>query len=130
MSLSSDLVKAVAAQDELALRACFAAEVQFRAITPPGVRERTGAAETASLISAWFADSTELDLIDTHTDEVGDRLYISYRFEGVEEGEPFVVEQHLYCSLDGGLIEQADLLCSGFLPRRVDGVSGANLTGA
>jgi hypothetical protein len=117
MSLSSDLVKAVAAQDELALRACFAAEVQFRAITPPGVRERTGAAETASLISAWFADSTELDLIDTHTDEVGDRLYISYRFEGVEEGEPYVVEQQLYGTVQEGKIAQADLLCSGFRAR-------------
>jgi hypothetical protein len=122
MSLGSELVKAVAAQDESALQACFAADVQFRALTPPGVRERTGAAETASLILAWFADSTELDLIDTHTGEVGDRLYISYRFEGVEAGEPYVVEHHLYCSLGDGFIERADLLCSGFRPRRVDGV--------
>ena len=129
MSLGSELVEAVAAQDESALQACFAADVQFRALTPPGLRERTGAAETASLISAWFADSTELDLIDTHTDEVGDKLHISYRFEGVEEGEPFVVEQHLYCRIGDGRIERADLLCSGFLPRRVDGVSGGNLTG-
>lgn len=122
MSLGSELVQAIAAQDESALQACFAGEVQFRALTPPGLRERTGAAEAASLILAWFADSTELDLVDTHTDEVGDRLHISYRFEGVEEGDPFVVEQHLYCSLGDGVIEQADLLCSGFLPRRADGV--------
>jgi len=122
MSLDSELVKAVAAQDELALQACFAADVQFRALTPPGLRERTGAAETASLILAWFADSTELDLIDTHTEEVGDRLHISYKFEGVEEGEPYVVEHHLYCSVGDRVIERADLLCSGFRPRRVDGM--------
>ena len=52
---------------------------------------------------AWFADSTELDLVDSHTEEVGDRLHISYRFEGVEERKPYVVEQHLYCVLTGGV---------------------------
>jgi hypothetical protein len=117
MSLGSELVNAVAAQDESALQACFAADVQFHALTPPGVRERTGAAETVALISAWFADSTELDLVDTHTEEVGDRLYISYRFHGVEEGEPYVVEHHLYYNLGDGVIERAELLCSGFGPR-------------
>ena len=117
MSIGSELVQAVAAQDESALQACFAADVQFRALTPPGLRERTGAAETASLISAWFADSTELDLIDTHTDEVGDKLHISYRFEGVEEGEPYVVEQHLYGNVGDRVVERAELVCSGFRPR-------------
>ena len=60
--------------------------------------------------------STELDLVDTHTEEVGDRLYVSYRFHGVEEGEPYVVEQHLYCNVGDGVIERAELLCSGFRP--------------
>ena len=51
------------------------------------------------------------------TGDVGDRLHISYRFEGVEEGKPYVVEHHLYCTLDEqGLIARADLLCSGFRP--------------
>ena len=63
--------------------------------------------------------SPELDLVDTHTEEVGDRLYISNRFHGVEEGEPYVVEQHLYCNVGDGVIERAELLCSGFRPRGV-----------
>jgi hypothetical protein len=49
--------------------------------------------------------------------EVGDRLHVAYRFEGVEGGEPYVVEQHLFCTLAGGVVEGADLLCSGFRPR-------------
>ena len=119
MSLGSELVKAVGTQDESALQACFAADVQFRALTPPGLRERTGAAETASLMLAWFADSTELDLVGSHTEEVADRLYISYRFHGVEEGEPYVVEQHLYGNVGDGVVERAELVCSGFRPRGV-----------
>ena len=108
---------AVAAQDASAIAACLKREVEFRALTPPGLRERTGAADAAALVASWFADSTELDLVDSRTEEVGDRLHVAYRFEGVEDGEPYVVEQHLYCVLDGSVSERADLLCSGFRPR-------------
>jgi hypothetical protein len=116
-SLGARLIDAVAAQDATALAACFADDVEFRALIPPGLRERSGAVETASLIAGWFADSTELDLVAAKTDEVEDRLHISYRFEGVEEGEPYLVEQHLYCSVEADRIKRADLLCSGFRPR-------------
>ena len=51
---------------------------------------------------------------------IGDRVHIAYRFEGVEDGEPYVVEQHLCCVLAGDVIEHADLLCSGFRPRDRD----------
>jgi ketosteroid isomerase-like protein len=111
------LIDAIAAQDAAALGACFAADVQFRALIPPGVRERDGSDETAALISRWFAASTELDLVDSAVEEIGDKLHIAYRFEGVEEGKPYVAEQHLYCTLDDGKIARADLLCSGFRPR-------------
>jgi hypothetical protein len=112
------LVDAIAAQDVAAIATCFAADAEFRALIPPGFRERTGALETASLIGAWFADSTELDLVKSETAEVGGRMHIAYRFEGVEDGDPYVVEQHLYGTVSDGKIERADLLCSGFRPRR------------
>ena len=115
--LAERLVAGIAAQDEAAISACFAPDAEFRALTPRGVRERSGAAEAGALIARWFGDSTVLDLEDTRTGEVADRLYIAYRFTGVEEGEPYVVEQQLYCDVHGGVIERADLLCSGFLPR-------------
>ena len=119
-SIGAQLVEAVAAQDESAIVACFTPGIEFRALVSPGLRERTGAEDAAALIAAWFADSTELELVDSLTEEVGDRLHVAYRFEGVEGGEPYVVEQHLYCILGGGRIERADLLCSGFRPRHGD----------
>ena len=92
--------------------------MELRALIPPGLRERSGAADAAALVASWFADSTELDLVDSSTGEVGDRVHVSYRFEGVEDGELYVVEHHLYCIVDErGLIERVDLLCSGFRPR-------------
>ena len=117
-SLGARLVAGIAAQDAATIASCFAEDVEFRALTPNGLRERSGAAETAGLVAAWFGDSTELDLVESHADEVGDRVHISYRFAGVEEGEPYVVEQQLYCVVNGsGKIERVDLLCSGFRRR-------------
>jgi SnoaL-like protein len=116
-SIGTQFVEAVAAQDESAIAACFSRRVEFRALVPPGLRERSGAEDAAALVASWFADSTALDLVESRTEEIGDRVHIAYRFEGVEDGEPYVVEQHLYCVLAGDLIEHADLLCSGFRPR-------------
>jgi ketosteroid isomerase-like protein len=116
-ALSDRLVAAIAAADEAAIADCFAPDAQFRALVPSGLRERSGAFEAGSLIARWFGDSTVLELTATDSAEVGDRLHVSYRFTGVEEGEPYVVEQHLFCTLRDGKIGTADLLCSGFLPR-------------
>ena len=111
------LVRAIAAQNESALTECFALDAELRALTSHGLRERAGAIEAASLISRWFGESTELHLLDSRSEEVGDRVHVSYKFEGVEEGEPFLVEQQLYCTVADGKVTRADLLCSGFRPR-------------
>jgi SnoaL-like domain len=117
-ALAERLVGGIAAQDETRIASCFAERAEFRALTPNGVRERSGRAEAGGLIARWFGDSTILDLVESRVGEVADRLHVTYRFTGVEEGEPYVVEQHLYCDVRDGLIARADLLCSGFLPRR------------
>jgi ketosteroid isomerase-like protein len=113
---------AVAAQDPAGVGECFAPDVEFRALTPPGLRERRGATEVAALFARWFGDSSDLHLLDSHCDEVGDRLHISYRCAGFENGEPYVVEHHLFCIVSGSKIRRADLLCSGFRPPIVTSV--------
>ena len=119
--LGARLVAAVGTQDEAALADCFVPGIEFRALTPPGLRERTGAVEAASLISHWFGDSTELHLLDSDSNAIGDRLHVWYRFAGVEEGEEYVVEQHLICTIADGKVVRADLLCSGFNSRATTG---------
>ena len=118
-NIGARLVDAIAAQDAVAISTCFADDARFRALISPGLRERTGGSDVAALIAGWFADSTELALVDSVASEVGDRVHVAYRFDGVEEGEPYVVEQHLYCNVGDGVIERAELLCSGFRPRGV-----------
>jgi TusA-related sulfurtransferase len=48
-------------------------------------------------------------------------LAISYRFSVVKEGQPCTIEQQLYCTLRDGLIDQLNLLCSGFQPVQMMG---------
>jgi len=115
--LGTRFVAAVAAVDREALAACFTPDAEFHALTPNGLRERSGGEEAAALVAAWFGDSTELDVVDSRAEEIGDRLHLAYRVEGVELGEPYVVEQQLYCVVADGGIARADLLCSGFRPR-------------
>ena len=116
MDLGRRLVDAISRQDADALALCFAPAAELRALIPPGTRERTGAAESAGLIAGWFGDATELDLEESDVADVGDRLHVAYRFRGVENEEPFVVEQQLYCMVEGDAIVRANLLCSGFRP--------------
>ena|SRR5436190_22831512 len=87
-SIGPRFVEAVAAQDASAIAACLAPRVEFRALIPPGLRERTGAEDAAALVAGWFSDSTELDLIESRAEEVADRLHLAYRFEGIEDGDP------------------------------------------
>jgi hypothetical protein len=115
--LAERLVTAIAAQDQAAITACFASDAQFTALTPNGIRERSGAEETGALFARWFGDATVLDLEGSEATEVAEKLRIAYRFTGIEDDEAFVVEQQLYCTVQDGLIERAELLCSGFLPR-------------
>jgi GNAT superfamily N-acetyltransferase len=119
-AIGTQLVEAIGARDASAVAACFRPGAAIRALIPPGLREGSGADEVAALVVGWFADSTELELVDSRAEEVGDRLHVAYRFEGVEEGDSYIVEQHLFCTLVDGAIEAADLLCSGFRPRDRD----------
>ena len=92
-AVATRLVEAIAAQDEAALAACFARDAELRALVPRGLRERSGAADAAALISGWFADATEIRLVESQTEEVGDRLHVAYTFDVVEDGHAFVVQR-------------------------------------
>jgi hypothetical protein len=117
VDLGRDFVAAIAAQDQEALAACFADDTVLRALTPSGLRERAGGDEAAALVHSWFADSEPLELIDSGVEEISDRLHLRYRFQGTEGGGDFVVEQHLYGTVDGDKMVRADIICSGFRPR-------------
>jgi len=114
---ASDLAGALVAGDFDRLTTMLTTDVHMRALIPPGPVELSGAAAAAAKFASWFGGSKSLELVRTGSDEVGDRLHVFYRLRVKRRDEPTsIVEQHLFCSLDGGRITALDLVCSGFRP--------------
>ncbi|MBS1718371.1 MAG: nuclear transport factor 2 family protein [Armatimonadetes bacterium] len=117
VTLGNRFIDALVAKDFDALQACLHAEVAFRALTPPGVREAASATEVRAYFQRWFGDCTEIVPIRVESIPIGERLHIAYRLDVVEEGKAYTVEQQAYCTLKGEAIAGLDLLCSGFETR-------------
>jgi SnoaL-like domain len=111
------LVQALAGRDFDRLGGTLAPDVRMRALIPPGPVEVWGAEETAARFSSWFGESEGLELVQSGSDALSDRLHVSYRLRVKRPGDPWtVIEQHLFCTLDNGHIAAIDLVCSGFRP--------------
>lgn len=114
-NLGATLVTALAEQDFGRLASTLALDVRMRALIPPGPVELTGAEPAAARFASWFGGSSELELVHSGSDEVGDRLHVFYRLRLKRPGDPWkIIEQHLFCALDDGRVAALDLLCSGF----------------
>jgi hypothetical protein len=114
-SLGATLVAALAERDFGRLASVLAPDVHMRALIPPGSVELTGAEPAAARFDSWFGGSSELELVRSGSDEVGDRLHVFYRLRVKRPGDPWkIIEQHLFCALGDGRVTALDLLCSGF----------------
>jgi hypothetical protein len=115
--LGAALVAALAEQDWARLGGALAPDVRMRALIPPGPVELSGADTAAARFAAWFGETDGLELVRSGSHEVGDRLHVFYRLRVKRPGAPWtLIEQHLFCALDGGRITALDLVCSGFRP--------------
>ena len=112
-------VAALAERDFGRLADVLAPGARMRALIPPGPIELHGAEQAAAKFASWFGSAEGFELLRSVTDEVGDRIHVSYRLRVKRTGNPWqVVEQHLFCSLEDGLITALDLVCTGFRPER------------
>jgi ketosteroid isomerase-like protein len=110
-------VAALGERDFARLAEVLAPDVRMRALVPPGPLEASGADEAAARFSAWFGNAEELDVLRAGSEDMGDRVHVSYRFRVKRPGESgTVIEQHLFCAIDDGRISALDLVCSGFRP--------------
>jgi hypothetical protein len=112
--LGATFVAALTAKDFGRLAGTLAPDVRMRALIPPGIVELSGAGPAATRFATWFGESERLELVQSGTDELADRLHISYRLRVKNPGSPWkIVEQHLFCATDGGRLAALDLVCSG-----------------
>ena len=104
------------------LETLFAPDVRFRAIIPGGCREASTAAGARAFVEDWFGETEHRELIGStaRPRRRPARARVPARAHG--GGERRVVEQHVSAVVDGAVIRDVSLLCSGF--RRLT----ANLT--
>jgi len=112
-------VEAIATQDASQLRGLLATSVRFRAVTP----RRFWEADTAPVavdeivLGTWFDDAvTVLALEEVEVDNLVDVTGVRYRMRVLEKDVEYIVEQSGYLHVNGDLIDDIRLVCSGFLP--------------
>ncbi len=116
-SLGREIVAAVEHRDWGRLAACLSEDVIFRAVVPNETkpfREHVGPDAASAQIARWFDDGDIHQLVGFKVEMVADRLHVSYRVRNREDGEWYLVEQHLFATLSGDRISAVDLVCSGF----------------
>jgi ketosteroid isomerase-like protein len=115
--LGTRLISALAERDFSRLADTLAPDVRMRALIPPGPIELEGAKSAAAKFPTWFGASEALQLDRSVSEEIGDRLHVSYRLRVKRPDDDWkVIEQHLFCSPKEGQIAALDLVCSGFRP--------------
>jgi ketosteroid isomerase-like protein len=113
----ASLVTALGERDFDRLADALSADVSMRALIPPGPVEVTGRDAAAARFASWFGDREGLTIMASTSEAVGDRVHVSYRLRLKDAGGHWrIVEQHLFCTVEGGRISALDLVCSGFRP--------------
>ena len=116
LGLGQAFLSALARRDFPALEACFAPDVEFRALVPSGVREGAGPAATVAWLRRWFGDADAFEMQHAELGLVADRLRISYRIRCRKDGRWTLIEQQAYCVAATGQLDAMNLVCSGFRP--------------
>jgi hypothetical protein len=109
-------VQAIASRDFPAIAACFADDVQFRALVPRGLREARGPADATRYFQTWFGSAERIEALDLRCELIGDRQHLAWRVRVDEPARATVLEQHAFATWGRGRITQIDLVCSGFRP--------------
>jgi TusA-related sulfurtransferase len=121
-SLGEQFVAALADRDSKRLEACFQSQARLRALVPPGPQEHRGAQVIARVFTAWFGDADTIQVLDSTSELLADRLHLRYRFrEAYKDGDSELIEQDAFCIVDEGRILAMDLVCSGHRPESREG---------
>jgi hypothetical protein len=114
-AVGEKLVEAIRAQDWAAPESCFADDVQFRALIPPGFREASDRSSATAHLMRWFGDADTIEILESRVEPIEDRTAVTYRLR-LHEDRWYVVEQKAFFDVSERWITHMDLLCSGFRP--------------
>jgi hypothetical protein len=110
-------VNALFERDFAPLERALHERVQFRALVPPGFRERDMAQSARELVEGWFGEADLIDVQYVNIEAIQEQcIHAGYRLRVREAGSWYVCEQHFFAHVAGGVIDSLDLICSGFRP--------------
>jgi TusA-related sulfurtransferase len=112
------LADAIVSRDFARMAGLFDPNVEFRALTPEGLVEATGADAVARLYAEWFSDAHAQEVVANEPFAVGLRVGVRYRLRRKLGETPanatwFVLEQHCFGDIGPRGIERLSLVCSG-----------------
>jgi hypothetical protein len=118
--LGERFVAALASKDADTMASLFAAEVDFRAMTPGRNWEAQTPAAVAGevILGTWFDASDVIERVQSVDTAVvvGERCRLGYRLLVSNPAGRFVVEQQAFLDLTDGKITWMRILCSGYRP--------------
>jgi ketosteroid isomerase-like protein len=109
---------AVTRRDFAACIKCLAEDVTFKALLPDAQHDVTGSREAAWLLTHWFDDALEVEVLDQVVDTIVDHVRIRYRLRLKYENGWHIWEQQGYCTTAAGRIADMELVGCGFLRER------------
>ena len=114
--VGESFIQALSAQDFDSLATMFTPTVRFRSLVPSEENNASTAAQAAALLRDWFGSPDIIEIVQSTSELLSDRLHISYRLR-VHDGDGWqLIEQHAFCTLMGERIADMWLVCSGFRP--------------
>lgn len=118
-SVARTFVDALLKLDFEALQATLHPQVEFRALVPGELVNVNSSAEAVKSLRRWFADKSDLELLQQRSETLVDRLMLEYRLRLKKAGQSYLVEQRIWSNVDNGRFSVIDLVCSGFRPEGV-----------
>ncbi len=111
------IVEALGRRDFRTVQQCFAQDLRFRALVPPGLRETADASAAVEHLHSWFGGADHFELLRSEVESTADRARFRYQIRLHDEDGWSVIDQSGYT--DGAnRIESLDLVCSGFRPAK------------
>lgn len=118
-SLGRRFAHALADKDVAQLQQLFAADIDFRGLTPGKFWEADTHDQVIEImLGTWFAPHEDIDAILelSENDAVEDTAHVSYRFALTTPDGPHTAEQQAYYRTQDDQIFYLRVLCSGFRP--------------
>jgi hypothetical protein len=115
--------RALADKDSTGLKALLRPDVDFRAMTPTRFWESNDVNEIVdeTILGTWFTPQRRIaELTAVETGSIGSLERVAYRFLVERPEGQFTIEQQVYYATDGAAISWMRVMCSGFLPLRLN----------